>query len=227
VAATTTRRETPAEASRSRLAGTGGIDGNERLTATTGAVLLALLAVEGVTILFIRPLLSWHVFVGMLLIPPVLLKLASTGYRFARYYGGAHAYVEKGPPRLLLRILVAPVLVAATAGVFATGVALLALGPQGGFVLGLHKATFVVWLGAFGIHVLAYLLRLPRLVAADWGRSARGNGAPLRVGLVAAALVAGLVLALATYPLARPWLDRHGSFELHDGTRAAARVRGA
>ena len=49
-------------------------------------MLLVLLAVEGVTILFLRPLLSVHIFVGMLLIPPVALKLGSTGYRFVRYY---------------------------------------------------------------------------------------------------------------------------------------------
>ena len=55
---------------RARLTG-GGTAGNERLTAATGAVLLVLLAVIGVTILRLRPLLSVHLFVGMLLIPPV------------------------------------------------------------------------------------------------------------------------------------------------------------
>ena len=47
----------------------GGTVGNERLTATTGAVLLVLLAVEGATLISIRSLLSVQVFVGMLLIP--------------------------------------------------------------------------------------------------------------------------------------------------------------
>src|SRR5436305_2688984 len=64
-----------------------GPDGNERLTAASGAVLFLLLAAEGVTILSIGQLLSPHLFIGMLLIPPVALKLASTGWRFARYYG--------------------------------------------------------------------------------------------------------------------------------------------
>ena len=45
-----------------------------------------------------------------MLIAPVLLKLASTGYRLLRYYGRSRAYREKGPPRLPLRLL-APVLV--------------------------------------------------------------------------------------------------------------------
>jgi len=97
-----------------------------------------LLAVEGVTILTIRPLLTVHVFVGLLLIPPVALKLAATGYRLLRYYARAAEYVRKGPPLLLMRMLVAPVLVAATLVVLATGGTLLVVGPSGGLVLGLH-----------------------------------------------------------------------------------------
>ena len=95
-------------------------------------MLLALLAVEGVTILAIRQLLSLHVFIGLLLIPPVALKLAVTGYRFVRYYTRDVEYVRKGPPMLLMRMLVAPGLVVATFGVFASGVALLIVGPDGG-----------------------------------------------------------------------------------------------
>src|SRR6266700_2655738 len=39
-----------------------------------------------------------HMFVGLLLIPPVALKLASTGYRFVRYYTASPAYRRKAPP---------------------------------------------------------------------------------------------------------------------------------
>jgi len=188
----------------------GGSEGNARLTATAGLVLLVLLAVEGVTILSIRQLLSVHVFVGLLLIPPVALKLAVTGYRFQRYYARAAEYVRKGPPLLLMRMLVAPGLIAATLVVFGTGVALLAVGPGGGIVLGLHKASFFVWLGAFGIHVLVYALRVPGLVAADWGRDSGTPGAALRFGVVALALLIGLTVALAVLPAAGPWLHWSG-----------------
>lgn len=191
---------------------TGGADGNERLTAASGAVLFVLLAVEGVTILFLRPLFSVHVFVGMLLIPPVALKLGSTGWRFARYYAGRREYVQKGPPLLPLRLL-APLVVASTAALFGTGVALLAVGPGGGLVLGLHKASFVVWLGSTGIHVLAYLRRVPGLVRADWRREREPVGGSLaRHGLVAGALVAGVILALTTLQYAHPWLHWIASF---------------
>jgi hypothetical protein len=56
-------------------------------------------------------------------------------------------------------------------------------------VLGLHKASFLVWLGAFGVHVLVYALRVPGLVAADWGRDSSTPGATLRAGAVALALL--------------------------------------
>jgi hypothetical protein len=187
----------------------GGVQGNARLTASTGVVLLALLAVEGVTILSIRSLLSLHVFIGLMLVPPVALKLASTGYRFFRYYTGSLEYVRQGPPMLLMRMVVAPVLIAATVGVLATGIALLVIGPEGGFVLGLHKASFVVWIGAFGIHVLAYVARVPRLLGSDWGRG-RAPGTALRYGLVALALILGLTLAIVVLPDAASWLHSGG-----------------
>ena len=181
----------------------GGVDGNERLTAATAVVLIALLAAEGVTILFIRPLFSTHVFIGMLLIPPVALKLGRTGWRFARYYLGDREYVRRGPPILPLRLL-APVVVIATLAVFGTGVALLVIGPAGGIVLGLHKASFVVWLVATGIHVLAYVGRLPRLTLGQRARPVRGGRA--RWMLVAAGIVAGAILATATIGYAQPWV---------------------
>ena len=55
---------------------------NARLTATNAAVLLVLLAAEGVTILRVRELLTPHVSIGVVLIPPVLLKMASTTWRW-------------------------------------------------------------------------------------------------------------------------------------------------
>jgi len=184
--------------------GWGGSEGNRRLTGATAATLLVLLAAEGITILAIRPLVTVHVFLGMLLIPPIALKTATTGYRFARYYLGGREYRLDGPPRLLLRLL-GPVVVLSTAALFASGVALVALGPRGGAVLGLHKASFVVWFGAMAAHVLAHIVRVPRLAAADWKGARPLPGSAVRRWLLAASLVAGLILALATVHLAAPW----------------------
>lgn len=188
----------------------GGPDGNERLTAASAAVLFLMLAAEGVTILSIRQLLSVHVFIGMLLVPPVALKLASTTWRFVRYYRGSRPYREKGPPLLPLRLL-APVVVASTVAVFVTGIALLIQGPGRGIVLGLHKASFVVWLVATGVHVLAYLSRVPRLAAADWSsRASTVPGSLARRSLLAGVVTAGAILAVSTVQYAGPWLHWRG-----------------
>lgn len=176
--------------------------GNDQLTATTAVVLLVLLAAEGVTILSIRSLLPAHIVIGLLLIPPVALKLASTGYRFLRYYNGHCDYVDKGPPHIVMRLL-APLLVLATLTVLGTGIGLLAFGPQHhrDILLGLHKVSFVIWFGLMSIHVVVYAPRLPRLV------SARGALAQ-RATLVASSVFAGALLAGAAYSLAGPWVDR-------------------
>jgi hypothetical protein len=190
--------------------GLGGVDGNERLTAATAVVLVVLLAALGVTILSIGQLIWWHVLLGMLLIPPVLLKLGSTAWRFARYYAGTREYVRRGPPLLPLRLL-APLVIAATLAVFATGVGLLVVGPAGGILVGLHKASFVVWIAVTAVHVLAHLRSIPRLAAADWRRRSASSGRQLpgtawRTLLLAGSLVAGAVLAIATVKYGQPWV---------------------
>ena len=174
----------------------GGSGGNEQLTAVAATLLLVLLAVESATLLDLRKWLTVHAFVGMLLIPVVALKLASAGWRMVRYYLGREEYVRRGPPHVVLRTLVAPVVVASTIALFATGVALLALDRTHGPIVGLHKASFVVWLGALGVHVLT---RLPRLWSA-W--KLRIPGLSLRLAAVAASLLAGFAVATLTLPAA-------------------------
>lgn len=185
----------------------GGAAGNERLTAMTGAILLLLLAAEGVTILRIGRLLTLHFFIGMLLLGPVALKAGSTVYRFARYYSGSAPYRRKGPPAPLLRLL-GPVLMILTFCVFGSGVALAYVGPgRSGWLL-VHKGSFILWFCAMAIHVLAYTPRLPRLLAAEahGGRAAAVlSGRGTRVSLLIASLVAGLVIAMLTVHLAGPW----------------------
>jgi hypothetical protein len=131
-------------------------------TAVIAAVLLLLLAIEGATLLRLTSLLTVHAFVGMLLIPVLGLKVASTGWRLLRYYRNGEEYVRRGPPHLALRAVVAPVIVLSTLVLLGTGVALLVLGQTHGTIVGLHKASFLVWVGATGLHVLAHVSKLPR-----------------------------------------------------------------
>ena len=188
----------------------GGTEGNEILTSATAAVLIALLLAEGVTIVRMHGLVSAHMFIGMVLIPPVLLKLASTGYRFVRYYTGSHVYRAKGPPPLALRLL-APALVATTFAVFVTGVLLLAAGHKSDTLLSIHKVSFIVWGVVFALHVLAHLPRVARSLRADWGAARRQTvpGAGLRGMLVAAAVGGGAALALSLLPAMDAWHGGH------------------
>jgi hypothetical protein len=195
----------------------GGTTGNERLTAATGAVLLVLLAVIGVTIIRLRPLLSVHLFVGMLLVPPVMLKLSSTGYRFFRYYTGDPGYRRKGPPATPLR-LIAPIVVISTLVVFASGVALLFVGPRSrGALLPVHKVSFFVWVAFMTLHVLAHLPAMGPALRADYGRpsewSSDVTGRSGRVLSLAGMLTAGAVLAILLIPQFGPWL--HANFHHH------------
>jgi hypothetical protein len=91
--------------------------------------------------------------------------MASTGYRFVRYYTADPPYRRKGPPPPALRAL-GPVVVGLTVIVFATGVALLLIGPgatgRGTLVL-VHKVSFIVWVAVTAVHVLGHLPEILRL----------------------------------------------------------------
>ncbi len=172
-------------------------------------VLFVLLAAEGLTILQVGPLLTAHVFIGMLLVPPVLLKVGSTAWKFARYYLGAPAYRQKGPPLLPLRVL-GPFVVVLTLTVFASGIALL-LGPTTwrSPLLLLHKASFVLWFGALTLHVLGHVVDTAKLAPRDYFRRTRRqvDGAGARQWAIAASLVCGALLAVVVVPRVGPWLS--------------------
>jgi hypothetical protein len=145
--------------------GTGGPAGNARLTAWTGLLLLVLSVAELVTLINVGGLISWHIVIGTLLVPPALLKTASTGWRIARYYRGNLAYHQAGPPPLLLRIL-GPGVVASTLGLLVSGLLLVLLGQDRSRTvlltalgqrvdwLTLHQGLFIVWAVLTGLHVL-------------------------------------------------------------------------
>jgi hypothetical protein len=191
-------------------------DGNERLTSSTGLVLLVLLLVETLTTLALRTYLNVHLFLGLLLLPPVTLKLASTGWRFARYYMRNEHYVLAGPPRMLLRML-APLLVASTLALFGTGVAMIVVGHRGGQLRTLHTFSFVAWGVLIGVHVLAYLTRVVRDGTVDWRRDAVDvvAGVRSRRAVLVGALLAGILLASATLPAQRTVLHHAGHHHHH------------
>jgi hypothetical protein len=187
---------------------TGGVSGNVRLTGAVAVALLVLLAAEGVTIPFIGKWLGPHIFIGLMLIPPVALKLGSTGFRFARYYTGDEPYVRKGPPPTALRML-APGVVLTTLALFGTGVALLLAGPPSNTLIFAHKLSFFAWVAVMALHVLGHVVELPRLASADWRRhgprEARLAGAGLRAALLAGAIALGAGLGAVVLTAGTSW----------------------
>lgn len=186
----------------------GGVEGNARLTATLGALLIVILFIEGVTILQVGSLLTLHVFVGLLVVPVVIAKMGATSWRFVKYYWGSSAYRRKGPPPALLRLL-GPIVVVSTIAVIATGVLLIigapvSLHPQ---LLQLHQITFVLWFGATAIHVLGHLVETTKIAPLDWIRRTRRDvgGASLRRWLEVSSIFLGVVIAFWITPYAGHW----------------------
>jgi hypothetical protein len=195
-----------------------GVEGNSRLTAATGMLLIGLLAIEGATILSIRGLITWHIFIGIVLIGPLSLKLGSTLYRFFRYYTGEQAYVRKGPPHVILRVL-GPLVIVSSLTVVGTGLGLLAARPgDGGLLLLAHKASFIVWAGATATHVLGHLVEAVRnswhevCPAAD---DRAGRRRRVRLSALVISLALGLGLAAVLTPTATSWTNQHAPASDH------------
>jgi hypothetical protein len=210
------------------LPGTGGPAGNAVLTAWTAMVLLVVSFAEGLTLFNVRGLISWHVALGALLVPPALLKTASTGWRMVRYYVGSPPYQEAGPPPLLLRLL-GPLVVVSTLGLLGSGVLLVLLGPDGsyrgaasmlGFRLdwvGVHKAFFVVWFGVMTLHVLGRIIPALRIAVIPVDRTTSVPGAWTRWLLLTATMASAAALAVALVHADGSWVRFQPHFFGGDG----------
>lgn len=170
---------------------------NERLTALAGALLFVCLVAIAASVLYVPGLLPVHYLVGFLAVPPILVKIATTGYRFARYYLHDPVYREAGAPPLLMRYAVAPVLVVSTVFVFATGIELWVFGLRfGSWWISAHSLSAVVFMVAAVLHLLSHLRRSAGAIL--------GSGPKTR-SVVVGSLVAGVVLALASLTYATPF----------------------
>ena len=123
--------------------------------------------------------------------------------------------------------LLAPLLVAATVVLFASGVA---MGILHGHALDiarrLHGPTSVVWMILVGVHVLVYLKRALISSKEDIIPASRAAvpGARQRTYLLAFATVAGVVVGVATLPVDHHWLHLSNKHDHRDGNAALTRV---
>ena len=207
-----------------RLLG-GGTTGNERLTGATGGVLIVLLAVIGVTIVALGPLLWVHLFVGMLLIGPG--RAEARQHRLPLrplLHRPTRATAARGRPRCALR-LIAPIVVLThrrrvrqrrRAAVRRSELARHAAADPQGQLLRLDRVH--------GACTCSLICRpCSRSLRADYvarrrERRADGpvhdaDGRAGRVMSLAGALVLGLVLAILVIPEFGPWLCSHTTTE--------------
>jgi hypothetical protein len=193
------------------LATTHNAEGNARITGSVGAAIFVLLFLEGLTVLRVKELISWHVFFGVLLIPFVAVKIASTTYRFARYYSGRREYVEKGAPPLVLRML-GPFVTVTTVAVLGTGIGAVLENGRSRWLVDAHKVSFFLWFAAMTLHVLGHALETPALAFADWRRSGRRQtpGARARFVVLAVTVAVAVPLAVASLGWAHHWHQARG-----------------
>ena len=161
---------------------------NSRLTAILGPTLLILFALQVVTVLAgVRSVLTWHVVLGLILLPPVGLKLTSVTWRMVSYHRGRDGFADITPPPPALRVL-GLFLTGLTVPLMVSGITLLE-GPgwaQSPALL-VHQVSFNAWLAA----VVVYVVPLPAGRApgqAGLGSSGWRGAAGRRGAVVAASL---------------------------------------
>jgi hypothetical protein len=202
----------------------GPTEGNHRLTALTGALLVPLLGLIFLTGLFMDAYWHVHYVIGFVLIPVVALKLASTGYRMTRYYLGNPVYRASGPPELLPRVM-APIMVLSVVMALVTGVLLFVQQSRHGILSTLHTDSAVATALLVGVHMLTYVPDAAVTIAREF-RARLSRPATMRITVAAIALVAGIVLAGVTYSSgvwpARPFGQRFGGLGIQSGPRIVA-----
>ena len=199
-----------------RSRGAAGVTGNKRLTSLLGIALFCLLLLQVASALFfalltynvaffngptydiVRPV---HFFVGFALMPLLGLKLASTGWRFSRYYLRARAYRRAGAPTWVAR-LTAPLLIISGISVFASGVEMWSFQNQLGWPwTAIHNVAAFTFVAVLTLHVVLHLREANREAAADLMAAPAVAPEPepfggrlTRRALLGAAVVAGAVL---------------------------------
>ncbi|WP_026695376.1 hypothetical protein [Peribacillus kribbensis] len=188
------------------------VDRNERTTAIAGAILFVFILVELFITASLHGLTTEHIFVGILLSGPLVVKMFSTGYRFIRYYTRSTEFVRIGPPNIVLRLL-APFLVLTTFLVFISGYGL-AFGHDDSLFGNIHATSVAIWIPLVSVHAYAYIRKVPAIIASDWSRQTNHPvpGRNRRLGINIAGLLAGVIAAIVLLPL---YAEGWGHLKIH------------
>jgi hypothetical protein len=189
------------------------IERNKRMTAIAGTILFVLIMAMLVITANLDQWRSEHIFVGILLCGPLVVKMGSTGYRFFRYYTKSPEFVKSGPPNILLRLL-APFLVVITILVFISGLGLAFGGHAHERLFSkIHTVSVTLWLPLLAVHIYAYIRKAAGLIKYDWTSQFkyRVPGRQGRLGIN----VAAFILSGAAGIILTPWrFGKHGHWEL-------------
>ena len=169
--------------------------GNRALTSWAGLALLPGLGVVALSGLVFGRFWQLHYIVGLALIPLLLLKLGSTGYRALSYYVRRAAYRAAGAPEWIGRLL-APALVLSTLVAMGTGIWMWSQHSEAQPWAKLHVLSVVAMGGCVALHLL---LRTPTSIHAvgrDGVAALRHMWPRVRVILVGGAVAGGVILGI-------------------------------
>ena len=71
----------------------------------------------------------------------------------------------------------------------------------------LHKASFILWFAAMTLHVLARTVPALRVLSARDPVEPKTSGGPARLGLVAGAVLVGVLLAVVVLNASSWWMN--------------------
>jgi hypothetical protein len=176
------------------------VAGNLILTSHAGLVILFLLILLYFSGLEFAPLRGVHVGLGFALIPILLVKLGSTGWRAVNYYFDRDPYRAAGPPWLLPRVMALPLTVCAVAATI-SGVVLWVTGTDRGAWATVHIYSAV----SLAVVVVAHLAIYTRKAFRASTRSLEEPTTTRQERLMVWALLVALVVGAAAVGLEPTW----------------------
>jgi hypothetical protein len=147
-------------------------------------------------VLGVKSVITLHVVIGLVLLGPALVKLASVTYRMVSYYRGVSEYRQRGKPAGGLRLLGGALAVLLLL-LLASGLVLI-LGPNGAHsaARAIHVVTAYLIVLLLIAHLANHLLQAARLASADTRPRTAIRGARSRWLTLLVSLALGGVLAL-------------------------------